>query len=57
MLNWIMENLANIAVCAVLLVIVTLIIVHMVKNKKEGRSSCGCDCGGCPMSDGCHHEK
>jgi hypothetical protein len=55
MLNWIMENFATIAVLAVLVVIITLIIVLMVRDKKKGKPSCGCNCAGCAMSAGCHH--
>jgi len=57
MLSWITENLATVIVCAALIVIVTLIIVHMIKDKKKGRTSCGCNCAGCPMSGSCHHGK
>lgn len=37
-----------------LAVIVAGIIVKMVKNKKAGKSSCGCGCSNCPMSEACH---
>ena len=29
----------------------------MVKNKLEGKSSCGCSCGSCPMAGKCHGEE
>ena len=45
----------SIAVGAVLLAIITLIIVKFVKDKRAGKSSCGCDCGSCGC--GCHGEK
>lgn len=54
MLNWIIENLANIIVCAIISVLMALIIVSMVKNKRKGKTSCGCNCGGCPDSGACH---
>ncbi len=56
MLNWITENLANIGVCAVLIVVTALVIARIVKNKREGKSSCGYDCADCPLSDSCHKE-
>ena len=55
MLNWIIENTPTLIVSAVLIAITTLIVVHMIRNKKKGKTSCGCDCGSCPMSGSCHH--
>lgn len=47
---------ATIIVCAILLLIVGLIIVRMVRNKKQGKSmsGCSCGCGGCAMNEYCH---
>lgn len=33
------------------------IILNMVRRKKSGKSSCGCDCGNCAMSQSCHSKK
>ena len=33
------------------------IIVNLVKNRRSGKSSCGCGCADCPMSAGCHQKK
>ena len=54
MLSWIMGNLATILISAVLVLAVCLIIVKMVKDRKQGKSSCGCDCGSCGA---CYHGK
>ena len=54
MLTWISANLANIAVAALLLLIVGLALRRMLWNKKAGKSSCGCDCAGC---SGCSAKK
>lgn len=54
MLSWIISNLATILVTVVLLAVVALVIVHMVKDKKNGKSSCGCGCSECAMRDKCH---
>ena len=32
---------------------VTLIIVNLVKRKKEGKSGCGCGCASCPSANSC----
>ena len=54
MLAWISENIATIIICAVLIAIVGSIIIGMIRNRKRGKSSCGCGCTSCPMSDVCH---
>lgn len=50
MLAWITENIGTILISAGLLLIVVLIIVKLVKDKKKGKSSCGCNCAHCAMS-------
>ena len=54
MLSWLSANLATIIVFFVVALVVGLIIIKMVKDKKAGKSSCSCGCGGCPMKDSCH---
>ena len=50
MLAWLSKNIATIIICLVLAVIVALIIFSLVKNKKKGKSSCGCNCAHCAMA-------
>lgn len=57
MLTWLAENLSTILVLAVLIGTVGLIVSHMVRSKKKGRSPCGCNCGGCDLCDICHRSK
>ena len=38
----------------ILLTIIVLITVKMIKDKKNGKSSCGCGCEHCPNSSNCH---
>lgn len=57
MLSWLIENIATIIICVILFAAVVLIIAGMVKNKKTGKSSCGCGCTNCSMSDSCHQKK
>ena len=54
MISWLYSNIATIAVAAVLLTVVALIIIQLVKDKKKGKSSCGGNCGSCPMGGSCH---
>ncbi|MCR4693196.1 MAG: FeoB-associated Cys-rich membrane protein [Firmicutes bacterium] len=46
--------MATAIISLVLLAIVAGIVTKMVKDKKAGKSSCGCGCGNCPMSGECH---
>ncbi|MBP1737326.1 MAG: hypothetical protein H6Q60_1207 [Oscillospiraceae bacterium] len=46
---------ATIIISGLLLVMVSGIIVSMVRNKKKGKSACGCGgCDCCPSDDICH---
>ena len=56
MFTWITEKLATILISAVLLLVVVLIIRKLVKDKKKGKSSCGCNCAHCAMSGSCHQK-
>ncbi|MBO5713042.1 MAG: FeoB-associated Cys-rich membrane protein [Clostridia bacterium] len=47
MIEFILNNLGTIIVFAVVVLIVTLIIVKITKDKRAGRTTCGCGCEGC----------
>ena len=57
MLQWIGANLGTILICLVLLAIVTFIILYLVRQKKQGKSSCGCNCAHCAMHGSRHNIK
>lgn len=57
MFKWIAENWASIAVGAALAALVAAIIVKMIRDRRAGKSSCGCGCASCPMSGSCHSAK
>ncbi len=57
MLQWLSSNLATILICLALIAIVAAIITGMVRDKKKGKSSCGCGCENCAMSAACHAAK
>ena len=42
-----MENLSTIIIALVLAVIIGLVIFFMIRNKRQGKSSCSCGCIGC----------
>lgn len=53
MLTWLMENMATIIISAVLMIVVAVVIAGMVRNRKKGKSSCGCGCASCPAGSSC----
>ena len=57
MLLWLRENLSTILISAGLLLVVIAIIRSMVKDKKQGKSSCGANCAHCAMHGGCHSKQ
>lgn len=56
MFEWLSANIGTIAVCAVLVAVITAIIIYLINNKKKGKNSCNCGggCSGCAMKDACH---
>ena len=57
MLQWISTNIGTIVICIVLLAIVGLIVRYLVRQKKEGKSTCGGNCTHCAMHGSCHTQK
>ena len=47
-------NIPTVIICVALAAVVALIVAKLVRDKKKGRSSCGCGCEHCAMSDACH---
>lgn len=54
---WLYDNLATIVVGLIVLGAVTLIARKLFKDKKQGKSSCGCGCSGCAMNEQCHSKQ
>ena len=57
MLDWFAANLGTILISLVLAVIVTLIVVYLLRQKKAGKSSCGANCAHCAMHGQCHEHQ
>ena len=53
-MKWFIENWTALLVIAAIATLVALIIVKMVRDRRAGKSSCGCGCASCPMSGSCH---
>ena len=56
MFVWLSANLINIALVAVITLIVGLLLRVMICDKKTGRSSCGGNCSGCASCVRCERE-
>lgn len=54
MLLWLKENLATLLVAAVLILLVVLVVRKMIRDRKAGKSGCGCGCDHCAMHGNCH---
>ena len=59
MIQWLSENWGTVLICTILFIVLTLIVIHLINNKKKGKNSCSCGCGcsGCAMKDACHAGK
>jgi ABC-type Mn2+/Zn2+ transport system permease subunit len=53
MLNFIINNLPSIIVGAIVFVIIGAVLIKLIRDKKNHKSSCSA-CSGCPMSGECH---
>lgn len=56
MFQWIGENAGTIIGSLLLVALVAWIVIRMRKDRKQGKSSCGCNCGCCPMAGSCHKQ-
>lgn len=54
MFSWITDNFATVIIILLLAVVVVSIVVKLIKDKKNGKFNCGCNCANCAMSGSCH---
>lgn len=47
MLTWLSANLGTAVVCALVLAATALAARTLLRDKKRGKSPCGCSCSGC----------
>ena len=47
-------NPGTLIVALALAAVVGLIVFRMIRDKKRGKSACGCGCADCPMHGSCH---
>mgnify|MGYP002539867837 FL=1 len=56
-MDWFFNNLGTIVISIILLIAVVLIICRLRKDRKAGKSSCGCNCANCAMHGKCHSRR
>ena len=56
MIQWFGENAGTLFVSTALLALVAGIVIRMRRDRKQGKSSCGGNCGCCPMGGACHKQ-
>lgn len=56
MIDWLASNWVNILVIALVAIAVFFAVRSMIKDKKAGKSSCGCNCSHCAMAGKCHSQ-
>ncbi|MEG0691729.1 MAG: FeoB-associated Cys-rich membrane protein [Oscillospiraceae bacterium] len=54
MVEFIVNNLSTIIVGTLIFTLVTLVVLKLIKDKKNHKSSCGGGCAGCPSKGMCH---
>lgn len=54
MLAWIQSNLATLLISLLLAAVVVAIVARLIKNKKQGKSTCGGNCAHCACAGSCH---
>ena len=53
MFTWLSANLVNLVIVAVLVLIVGFASRSMIRDRKAGKSSCGCNCASCGACGSC----
>ena len=54
---WLASNYGTILVALGLAAAVLAIVRGLIRDKKKGKSSCGCNCAHCAMAGTCHQKK
>ena len=54
MTEWIREQMPTILASLVLLAVIAAAVAGLIRNRKKGKTTCGCGCAHCAMRDACH---
>ncbi len=53
-MEWMINNIGTILISVALAAVLVLIAVKLIKDKRNGKSSCGGNCAHCAMGGSCH---
>lgn len=53
MLDFLLDNIATIIVCIILVALIFLALFRLYRDRKNGKSPCGHNCNECPHGDFC----
>ena len=53
-MDWLIAHLGLLTVCTVPVALIVAIVLSLIKDRKRGTSSCGCNCAHCAMAGKCH---
>lgn len=56
-MTWLVSNLGTIIVVLIVAAVVAAVFLSMIKDKKSGKSSCGCGCENCALHGHCRKAK
>ena len=56
-MTWISENIGNIVVSLIIIAVVAVALYFIIKNRRNGRSFCGCGCSSCAMKEDCRYDE
>ena len=57
MLTWLSANLSTLLISLVLFAVVISIVRYLIRQKKQGKSTCGAGCAHCANAGCCHHHE
>lgn len=57
MFTWLAQNIGTILITLLLILVVGGIIFSMIRDKRKGKSTCGCSCANCKMCSACRQAK
>ncbi len=52
-MEWLQNNIGTVAVAAVVLIVLGAIAYKLIRDKKQGKTTCSCGCSGCGLKDKC----
>ncbi len=56
-IEFVKNNLGTISVLLAVVLIMALLAVKLVRDKRSGKSGCSCGCSSCAFSGSCHGGK